>query len=227
MSLLVPQAGKAAVHSAAAGILPQHILPIALDVGCDTPAIRSGSFYCGLKQVGCPGAASCSVRTPPGAVGCSLLALAGLWSSRKHARREAWGNPAGDACWRSKSDFAHCSTIFGVLVQERVRGGDYDALVDEVVAALRSRYGASLLLHWEDFAAANAFRLLAKYQAQARSTPAPYPVCRRRSKRRIPTSTGSFSCGACSAYSSFVQICLAPAAGIHVTPAQQLKGGQT
>lgn len=53
-------------------------------------------------------------------------------------------------------------------MQERVRGERYDALVDEVVAALRARYGTSLLLHWEDFAASNAFRLLAKYQAQAR-----------------------------------------------------------
>jgi hypothetical protein len=51
-------------------------------------------------------------------------------------------------------------------MQERVRGSRYDALVDETVTALRARYGASLLVHWEDFAAGNAFRLLAKYQAQ-------------------------------------------------------------
>ena len=53
-----------------------------------------------------------------------------------------------------------------VRMQERVRGGKYDALVDETITALRRRYGAALLVHWEDFAASNAFRLLAKYQAQ-------------------------------------------------------------
>lgn len=51
-------------------------------------------------------------------------------------------------------------------MQERVRGEQYDTLVDETVTALRARYGASLLVHWEDFAASNAFRLLAKYQSQ-------------------------------------------------------------
>lgn len=47
----------------------------------------------------------------------------------------------------------------------RERGAAYDALVDELVGALRARYGASLLLHWEDFGSGNAFRLLQRYQA--------------------------------------------------------------
>ena len=47
-----------------------------------------------------------------------------------------------------------------------MRGAKYDALVDEVIGALRERYGRALLIHWEDFAARNSFRLLAKYQAQ-------------------------------------------------------------
>ena len=74
--------------------------------------------------------------------------------------------------WHAFGTVSYGAEPTQVLVQERVRGDAYDALVDEVVAALRSRYGASLLLHWEDFAAANAFRLLAKYQAQARCSAA-------------------------------------------------------
>lgn len=49
--------------------------------------------------------------------------------------------------------------------QSRVRDERYDAVVDEILTALRQRYGPSLLLHWEDFAASNAFRLLSRYRA--------------------------------------------------------------
>eukprot|EP00192_Tetraselmis_astigmatica_P006757 CAMPEP_0117655880 /NCGR_PEP_ID=MMETSP0804-20121206/4511_1 /TAXON_ID=1074897 /ORGANISM="Tetraselmis astigmatica, Strain CCMP880" /LENGTH=701 /DNA_ID=CAMNT_0005462253 /DNA_START=74 /DNA_END=2179 /DNA_ORIENTATION=+ len=50
------------------------------------------------------------------------------------------------------------------LRQPRVRGEQYDALVDELVAALRDRYGSATLLHLEDFGGKNAFRLLEKYR---------------------------------------------------------------
>lgn len=48
-------------------------------------------------------------------------------------------------------------------MQERVRGTAYDELIDELIEALRVRYGASCILHWEDFNARNSFRLLDKY----------------------------------------------------------------
>ena len=51
-------------------------------------------------------------------------------------------------------------------VQERVRGREYDDVVDELIEALRERYGASLILHWEDFNVRNSFRLLDKYVAK-------------------------------------------------------------
>lgn len=51
-------------------------------------------------------------------------------------------------------------------VQERVRGREYDEVIDELIEALRERYGASLILHWEDFNVRNSFRLLDKYVAQ-------------------------------------------------------------
>ena len=89
------------MYTATAGVKPSQILPVTLDVGCDTDSIREDPLYIGLPQ-------------------------------------------------------------------RRVRGDAYDELVDETVKALRARYGPSLLVHWEDFKAANAYRLLAKYRAQAR-----------------------------------------------------------
>ena len=47
-----------------------------------------------------------------------------------------------------------------------MRGSAYDGLVDELLAALKARYGPQVLVHWEDFGAGNAFRLLPKYQEQ-------------------------------------------------------------
>jgi len=46
---------------------------------------------------------------------------------------------------------------------ERVRGGDYDDLVDTFAQAVRARW-PHVLLHWEDFAIGNANRLLARYR---------------------------------------------------------------
>jgi hypothetical protein len=49
-------AGKAMVYTAAAGLQPHHVLPIQLDVGCNTAEVRDDSLYMGLQQVGgsCP-----------------------------------------------------------------------------------------------------------------------------------------------------------------------------
>ena len=53
-------------------------------------------------------------------------------------------------------------------MQERARGSKYVALIDELIDALRERYGSSLLVHWEDFAAKNSYRLLARARERVR-----------------------------------------------------------
>ena len=53
------------------------------------------------------------------------------------------------------------------LRRERERGEAYDALIEELVSAVRERYGPNTIIHWEDFAPRNAFRVLRKFQAKS------------------------------------------------------------
>lgn len=62
-------------------------------------------------------------------------------------------------------------------MQDRVTGQAYDNLVDELLTALRARYGPRVLIHWEDFGVGNAFRLLAKYQQQVSEEISASPLC--------------------------------------------------
>ena len=48
------------------------------------------------------------------------------------------------------------------LRERRLTGEKYDALIDEIIAALRDRFGANVLIQFEDFAGHNSSRLLEK-----------------------------------------------------------------
>jgi len=50
------------------------------------------------------------------------------------------------------------------LRQPRLRGAPFTAFMDEVVDALRERYGASLIVHFEDFGASTAWDVLHRYR---------------------------------------------------------------
>lgn len=50
------------------------------------------------------------------------------------------------------------------LKMKRATGREYEALIDEFITAAKAEFGARVLLQWEDFGNANAFRLLRKYK---------------------------------------------------------------
>ena len=64
-----------------------------------------------------------------------------------------------------KEELLHDPLYIGMM-QRRVRGESYDALVDEFVSAAQ-RIFPGVLIQFEDFATENAFRLLARYRDRA------------------------------------------------------------
>lgn len=88
--------GKLLLYNACGGVDPKYCLPVVLDNGCNTPALRNDPQY------------------------------------------------------------------FGEDI-DRVRGTEYDEFVDEFIQAVQARWSPQTLIQFEDFANANAARLLEEY----------------------------------------------------------------
>ena len=81
-----------------------------------------------------------------------------------------WAEPVEGGSPRSLS---RMRTVYLDPGQQPRRGPEYDDLVAETVAALRDRYGPALLIHWEDFASRNSYRLLKRFRNEVRQTQLP------------------------------------------------------
>ncbi|MFT3830301.1 MAG: NAD-dependent malic enzyme [Opitutaceae bacterium] len=62
----------------------------------------------------------------------------------------------------------HEDPMYVGLPQKRVRGPEYDELIEEFVHAVKKAY-PKVLVQWEDFGNTNAFRILHKYQSRVLS----------------------------------------------------------
>ena len=130
--------GKLALYTGCAGVKPSQCLPVCIDTGCDTDEIVCSLLHSVLSmciQCSFVGVFRCTYRC------CFHRHFA---SNLFHIQREG--------------------EFYLGIREKRCRSKDYDELIEEFMMAVGHRWGPSTLLQFEDFANANASRLLEKFQ---------------------------------------------------------------
>ncbi|RMC13304.1 hypothetical protein DUI87_10839 [Hirundo rustica rustica] len=131
--------GKLALYTACGGVKPHECLPVMLDVGTDNEMNHDGQFA--FKKY-----ASELVF---------ICITVGLFSKVIRDRMRENGLKLHQVLLKDP--------LYIGLRHKRIRGQAYDDLLDEFMEAVTARYGMNCLIQFEDFANANAFRLLHKY----------------------------------------------------------------
>ncbi|KAG9349633.1 hypothetical protein JZ751_028081, partial [Albula glossodonta] len=175
--------GKLALYTACGGVPPQQCLPVLLDVGTDNQGELQGPEVAITQYLCAVGQPQGDSDSPPISQQsrCNLswlrpsTVVTAFSPTTHHTRpKEKWQlcdhicGPAvslvhGQALVSAAVELLNDPLYIG-LKHKRVRGKEYDDLIDEFMQAVTDKYGMNCLIQFEDFANNNAFRILNKYR---------------------------------------------------------------